>query len=62
MSQEVVNFAVPVGLNWKLQSFGSAVTVAGHFVLRLVERRIGGFRQRLEQREVGQDGEQQGLP
>ena len=28
MSQDVVNFAVPTGLNWNLQSPGAAVTVA----------------------------------
>ena len=28
MSQEVVNLAVPTGLNWNLQSPGAAVTVA----------------------------------
>src|SRR5690606_21530078 len=31
MSQEVVNFAVPTGLNWNLQSPGAAVTVARTF-------------------------------
>ena len=31
MSQDVVNFAVPTGLNWNLQSPGAAVTVARVF-------------------------------
>ena len=29
MSHEVVNFEVPTGLNWKLHSFGSALTTTG---------------------------------
>ena len=29
MSQEVLNFAVPTGLNWNAHSPGSAVTVTG---------------------------------
>src|SRR5512147_836853 len=31
MSQEVVNWVLPIGSNWKLQSFGSATTVIGFF-------------------------------
>jgi hypothetical protein len=31
MSHELVNFAVPVGLNWNEQSAGSAVTTTGAF-------------------------------
>src|SRR5262245_44054872 len=31
ISQDVVNFAVPTGLNWNLQSPGAAVTVARVF-------------------------------
>ena len=29
MSQDVVNFSVPVGLNWNEHSAGSAMTVTG---------------------------------
>ena len=29
MSHEVVNLAVPTGLNWNEHSFGSAITVTG---------------------------------
>jgi hypothetical protein len=33
ISQELVNFAVPTGLNWKLQASGSAVTTTGLLLL-----------------------------
>jgi hypothetical protein len=51
MSQEVVNLAVPVGLNWNEQSAGSAVTVTGFLMPHAA--RVGGLGQRLEHREVG---------
>ena len=54
MSQELVNFAVPTGLNWNEQSPGSAVTDDLRRLLRLVERRVGVLGEHLEQREVGQ--------
>ena len=33
MSQELVNFFLPIGSNWKLQVSGSATTTAGELTL-----------------------------
>ena len=33
MSQELVNFFLPIGSNWKLQVSGSATTTAGELAL-----------------------------
>ena len=58
MSQDVGELAVPVGLNWNEQSAGSATTGDLCVLLRRVERRVGRRGQQLEQREVGERGDQ----
>ncbi len=46
------------GLNWNEQSVGSAMTLTMAWLWRAVERGIGGARQCLEEREVGERGEE----
>ena len=54
MSQPVVNFSVPVALNWNEHSAGSAMTVTGAASSAVSELRIGEVGDALEDREVGQ--------
>ena len=62
MSQEVVNFSVPVSLNWNEHSAGSAMTVTGDDASACFQLRVGEVRQSLEDREVGQHREQRSPP
>ena len=58
MSQDVLNFALPIGSNWKLQSADRRSALTG---VRACRSKIAGFealRERPEDREVGERRDQ----